>query len=191
MVKALKEAIFSDLSGRYTGSILGITTKAAFLDPRFKHLLFLKPEEKRDVEFQIESEMVAILTAEDGRRREESEPLVKRYRGEHKLMELLEDAVNSTLQDQSTISTTERAKIELSRYVGEDSTGKNPLQWWREQSSRYPTLNQLALRYLCIPATSVPSERVFSIAGHVANEKRACLLPETVNMMAFLAENLK
>ena len=191
MVTALKEAIFSDLSGRYTGSILGITTKAAFLDPRFKSLLFLKPEEKRDVEFQIESEMVAIMIAEDGRRPKESEPPVKRYRGEHKLMELLEDVVNPTLQDQSTIPATERAKTELSRYVGEDSTGKNPLQWWSEHSSRYPTLNQLALKYLCIPATSVPSERAFSIAGHIVNEKRACLLPETVNMMVFLAENLK
>ena len=36
--------------------------------------------------------------------------------------------------------------------------------------------------------TSVPCECVFSTAGHIVNEKRACLLPTNVNM--FLAENL-
>lgn len=42
-----------------------------------------------------------------------------------------------------------------------------------------------------IPATSVPSERVLSAAGHIVNQKRACLLPENVRMLVFLAENLK
>ena len=44
MVMALKEAIFTDLSGRYTESILEITTKAAFRDRYFKSLLFLEPD---------------------------------------------------------------------------------------------------------------------------------------------------
>lgn len=169
--------------------------KAAFLDPRFKTFLFLEPEEKREVhvKFQTESDMVAILTAdrEDGRRPEESEPPVKRHHGEHKLMDLLDDVVNPTSQDQDTMPAGEKAKTELSCYIGEDSTGKNPLEWWRENGSEYPTLSQLVVRYFCIPAASVPSERAFSIAGHVVNEKRACLLNETVNMMVFLTENLK
>ena len=37
---------------------------------------------------------------------------------------------------------------------------------------------------------SVPCERVFSIAGHIITEKQACLLPQDVNMLVFLAENL-
>ena len=55
---------------------------------------------------------------------------------------------------------------------------------------RYPNLCKLALHYLAILATSVPSEWVFSISGHIIRAKRACLLPEHVQMFVFLAENL-
>ena len=44
--------------------------------------------------------------------------------------------------------------------------------------------------YLAIPATSVPAERIFSTAGHIVNEKRNCLNPETVDMLIFLNKNL-
>ena len=84
----------------------------------------------------------------------------------------------------------ERMKTEILRYIGEEQTSKSPLQWWKENKSRFPLLSQLAARYLAIPATSVPCERVFSAAGHIVSEKRACLLPENVNMLVFLAENL-
>ena len=33
-------------------------------------------------------------------------------------------------------------------------------------------------------------ERVLSIARHVVNAKRACLLPDNVNMLVFLADNV-
>ena len=47
-----------------------------------------------------------------------------------------------------------------------------------------------AKKLLCIPATSTPSERLFSTAGYVINSKRACLDADNVNMLCFLAENL-
>ena len=136
--------------------------------------------------------MLAILTTDPANPDECEPPPVKRHRGEDKLMKLLDDVINPTPQNQQdSVPACEKARTELARYIGEDSTEKNPLEWWKENSSKYPTLNKLALKYLCIPATSVPSERAFSIAGHVVNEKRASLLPETVNMMVFLADNLK
>ena len=73
-----------------------------------------------------------------------------------------------------------------------DSNGHlNPLQWWKQNTARYPCISVLARKYLSIPATSVPSERAFSLTGHLVNEKRAALLPGTVNTLAFLAGNLK
>jgi hypothetical protein len=66
----------------------------------------------------------------------------------------------------------------------------NPLQWWQLNGSRYPRLRNLALKYLGIPATSTPSERVFSKAGEIVSRLRANLKPSTVDMLVFLSKNL-
>ena len=60
-----------------------------------------------------------------------------------------------------------------------------------KNKERFPGLATLAKRYLTITATSVPSEKTFSLAGHIVNAKRSCLLPENVRMLLFLAESLE
>ncbi len=45
------------------------------------------------------------------------------------------------------------------------SLDTNPLDWWKGNQTHFPRLATLARRYLCVPGTSVPSERVFSTAG--------------------------
>jgi len=42
---------------------------------------------------------------------------------------------------------------------------ENPLEWWYANKKKYPILSKLAYKYLCITATSVPSERMFSTTG--------------------------
>ena len=59
-----------------------------------------------------------------------------------------------------------------------------------KNAERFPTIAKVAKRYLCIPATSVPAERVFSTAGLIINEKRSSLLPENSDMLIFLNKNL-
>ena len=61
----------------------------------------------------------------------------------------------------------------------------SPLVWWKAEYRRFPTLSQLAKKYLCIPATSVPSERVFSSGGHIVSSLRARLHPKNVSKPIF------
>uniref|UniRef100_A0A1X7SF34 HAT C-terminal dimerisation domain-containing protein n=1 Tax=Amphimedon queenslandica TaxID=400682 RepID=A0A1X7SF34_AMPQE len=57
--------------------------------------------------------------------------------------------------------------IEVRRYFEEPNTSRssNPLDWWKNNSSKYPRLHKVASKYLGVPGSSVPSERLFSKAG--------------------------
>ena len=62
----------------------------------------------------------------------------------------------------------------------------NPLQWYRTHAKKFPHIAQLARRILCIPATSAPSERLFSAAGLTIAKDRANLLPDMAASLIFL-----
>lgn len=92
----------------------------------------------------------------------------------------------SPLQEQQAISS------ELQSYLqsGNLDSEEDPLDWWREHQRLFPRLSKLAKKYLCIPATSSPSERVFSTGGNVVTCLRSSLKPENVDRLVFLSKNL-
>ena len=66
------------------------------------------------------------------------------------------------------------------------------LQYFQQWSfAKYPTIAELAIKYLAIPATSDTSERCFSTAGNIVTRKRTRLLPENVDTLVFLYQNRK
>ena len=70
-----------------------------------------------------------------------------------------------------------------------DGEYNNPLDWWRDKEREFPNIAVIARRLLCIPATSAPTERLFSHAGLVVNKHRNRLDPENVNDVVFLHDN--
>lgn len=84
-------------------------------------------------------------------------------------------------------------EAEISQYKKEPpiNASENPLTWWSHHSDRYPSLSTMAKKYLCIPATSVPAERVFSTAGDVVTAQRSQLKSEHVDRLIFLKKNWK
>ncbi len=65
----------------------------------------------------------------------------------------------------------------------------NPVNWRKANTERFPRLAKLARQYLCIPGTSVPSERVSSAAGLTVNRLRTRLTPDHVDLLIFLNKN--
>jgi hypothetical protein len=90
-------------------------------------------------------------------------------------------------------SVLELVEMEVVNYKREASLPlkANPLIWWRDRKTKYPLLSELARALLCIPATSVPSERVFSTAGDILTSQRANLKGKHVDTLIFLKKNMK
>ena len=65
----------------------------------------------------------------------------------------------------------------------------DPLKWWQTHTLYLPTLSVIARKYLCIPATSAPPERVFSVAGLTISKQRSKLNSENTFCLIFLRGN--
>ena len=163
---------------------------ASALDPRHKHLRFLP----LDVQVAVR-EQVAM-----------------QYNGLPEPVHREEDDVQASDDEpQPGPVQPKKKKTTLTAFFGEDYAGgepspgdelerywaeppipltEDPLLWWGSKERSFPKLYRLAMRYLCIPATSVPSERVFSAAGLIVSRLRSRLLPEHVDMLIALNKNV-
>ena len=84
---------------------------------------------------------------------------------------------------------------ELNRYFNSPCDSiTDSLIWWKLHKNNYSVLSFLAKNYLSIQATSVPSERAFSISGLAITKTRNRLDPETARvticMKYWISENI-
>ena len=82
-------------------------------------------------------------------------------------------------------------EAERDRYFSEEVIPftDDPYLWWKNNSVRFPTLSDMAGKYLCVQASSVNSERQFTKACLVLNEHRRKLTTEHVEELLFVKEN--
>jgi hypothetical protein len=66
---------------------------------------------------------------------------------------------------------------------------EDPLTWWQQHYTRFPTLWKLARMYLPIPATCAPSERAFDPEAHATIAKRCQTQASTSRDVKLLKEN--
>ncbi len=82
----------------------------------------------------------------------------------------LEDLLGATFAKSTVTQSKCKIEVEIDMYKNDISIPLTscPLKWWKENA-----LSSLSKAYLTIPATSVPSERVFSTAGDIVNAQRS------------------
>ena len=68
---------------------------------------------------------------------------------------------------------------------------ENPFIWWKQHESSFPRISQLAKQYLLMPPSSVSSERLFSEAGKIFDEKRTRLFASKWQNIAFSSSQFK
>ncbi|XP_041460598.1 E3 SUMO-protein ligase ZBED1-like [Lytechinus variegatus] len=173
---------------------------SAFLDGRFKRLLFFQEEKRARVCDVVARELTENISAErrmhepasdidiDGE--SEGQPKTKKQKS---LAYLISQTIGELDEEENLPRTSpeSEARDEINRYLREPKVrmSGDPLSWWKLEEGKFPTLAAMARKYLCTPATSVPSERLFSVAGNIVTAKRSLLTPENVGMLTFLHDN--
>ena len=154
---------------------------AIILDPRYKNKFFSNTDVAVDL---LEQKYCTLLCAEG-----KELPLVTCQ--PEKQSELW--ASFTEILEESGVSIAGE-RTEVTRYLDEPliNTQKgNPYEWWRDNKTRYPLLAQLARKYLSTPPTSVPSERLFSSAGEIYDERRNRLTPKNAETLLFIKNNFQ
>jgi len=96
--------------------------------------------------------------------------------------------VKQDLLSKHTVPTPSRSH-EIQQFRCLSISPDNNLTWWESQQQTYHTLSKLARVVLAIPATSAPSERIFSVVGLTVNASRSSLAPSSMDKVIFVHEN--
>ncbi|KAM4592402.1 E3 SUMO-protein ligase ZBED1-like [Odontesthes bonariensis] len=193
-VKELVNSLCSSMDKKFHrmeyNTILSETT---ILDPRFKKVAF---NDNRAVDEALNR----ITTAAS--RCEESSQLQGGHEGEEgaAARELEEPQASAVWRlfeerasgDTATRNPTADAILEVRSYLEEPlfQRSADPLSWWETKALIYPQLTRVMERRLCIVATSVPSERIFSKTGQIITERRNRISPDKLRHLVFLNANL-
>ena len=170
-----------------------ILKAATLLDPRFKKVPFSEHSNIKVVEERLVNQMrsedapSAASTSHTA-----AKPLNTTVAQEKKksFWSRFDAKIEKIVQVSSQPST--GPYIELKRYLEEPhiSRDQDPLAWWRDHATLFPKLKELAQKYLCTPASSAPSERLFSKAGELISHRRSGLKEGNINKILFLNKNL-
>lgn len=201
LTKDIKTMVMEYLNEKYDDEMTDeLLDMASLLDPRFK-TQYIRPDKIEAIKTRAVTEILKMegdqgpSTSQSSCRTEEIEaeggaaaalPVKKQRKS-------LGSFFKNPCPSNTELSDTESVEAELENYLmGPDADSETePLDWWKVYDKKFSKVSQLARRYLCIPATSSPSERIFSTGGgNIVNCHRVALKPETVDRLVFLACNL-
>ncbi|KAG8433887.1 hypothetical protein GDO86_012308 [Hymenochirus boettgeri] len=195
--KIIKKAIHEDLSFKYSdGEVNQVLNLACALDPRFRGLDFLSQPDRVETLHLLKLEASSLAKFQPSEmicgspEPVNSRPPVKKIKQESSGIEfLLGDLCNVRNSSVSTVN--QQAEQEISSFQTSEASSlcQDPLQWWKMHHTQYPLLARAARKLLAIPATSVPTNWLFTDAGVGIYRKRSALTAEHVDMLVFLNGN--
>ena len=185
-VQTMKNEMLTSLNCRFRDIESNETlVLATILDPCFKDKFFTSIVEREDAKMLLIEKLSEMSSHTESP--ETTEPPEKRPRT------AVMKCFDEILEEASTSLSSSSSKSTVEQYLAEPNlhfhTG-NACAWWGNNKLRFPDLSEFALRYLSPPPTSVPSERLFSTAGDIYDQKRNRLDPERAEVLLFIKNNL-
>ncbi|XP_046868716.1 E3 SUMO-protein ligase ZBED1-like isoform X1 [Drosophila willistoni] len=156
------------------------TRMATILDPRFKKIGFQHMSNAEQAAHCFENELTASMN-KDSSNDTNVEPIST---NKDPLFDYIGNKARSMARNTRSDAIIAKRQY-LERPLSQQDV--DPLLWMKTD---FPAIKTLMLKYFCIPATSVQSERVFSKAGQIVSDRRTRLKEENVNILLFLNQNL-
>uniref|UniRef100_A0A9J8C8A2 HAT C-terminal dimerisation domain-containing protein n=1 Tax=Cyprinus carpio carpio TaxID=630221 RepID=A0A9J8C8A2_CYPCA len=146
--------------------------KAAALDPTFC-LLWIEPHVlvNRDIKAEV-AQRVKELILQDAAETEQPVPVLVPVPAEEELEDMEGEGLFAAYHKRQKRDVGTPPAVQLSHYI-EMAEGQNALLFWALNSKTLPSLFQVAIRVLAVPASSAPVERVFSHGGIILRPHRA------------------
>jgi len=180
-----------------------VYTNATVFDPRYKSLVFSTQTKAQQAEKQAKADAMGMEDSDVKGTEEITDESCENVQEKTPIQRDFDDLWSKF--DQKTVNpSTKRSRVldykkecidlEMKKYLSLPKLDRKecPMQWWKnEGSKKFPHLFQAAQKYLSMPATSVPSERVFSSAGNILTKRRSKLNKNVANMLITLHTNLK
>lgn len=170
LTKDVKRNILAYLNEKYSDQVTDdMLDIASLLDPRFRTKYMDKEKVERVLSRAVE-EIVPLIKAQQdtlsgaaGAAAAEAEPVPPPEEKRKKTLTSFFKRQSTTSSSTLTLPEEESIRMELTVYLQttEADSDTDPLDWWRCHQTNFPRIAKLAQQYLCIPATSAPSETVW------------------------------
>ncbi|XP_028982326.1 zinc finger BED domain-containing protein 4-like [Diachasma alloeum] len=162
--------------------LLAIST---ILDPRFKKLHFDHALAVSHAVERINKEMKS-MGIEDSEKKKAS--IYKSEDPKRFSLWRSHDELVAKTTDEATKD--EHLNDKLRQYLKEQPIPRHddPFKHWQSLRPAFPTVYEVAMPYISIISSSVPSERIFSEAGYIKTLERNRLTGEHVNHLLFLGD---
>lgn len=180
----MKKSLLEKLETRFTAyEKYIIPSVATLLDPRFK-------KAGLGVESTIETTRKFVI---------EQLSAVKRSPDESQKSKPDEKCANSDIWNflekkvkESQKASTTSAEMSVKQYLDLPYLKRYdcPFKFWIAQSNLEPELSDIAMKFMCIPATSFPADRLYSKSGISITERRNRMTTKHFDTIIFLNKNL-
>ncbi|KAG7274572.1 hypothetical protein CRUP_022085 [Coryphaenoides rupestris] len=160
-IRTIKEKIWGDISIRYQDeNIRRFLEEATAIDPRFK----TKVQGNR-VWTRLQEAAMDKAAGEISLKRPKLSALEKLFAEEDRAL------LQAPTEDVHSSRETTQKEVDFYRSLPAALSSVNPATWWWDKRDSLPVLSQLSPKYLCVQASSTPSERVFSTAGDTISQE--------------------
>ncbi|GFR96230.1 zinc finger BED domain-containing protein 4 [Elysia marginata] len=183
---ALKNALLSQMQQHFSGlENKGILSAATLLDPRYKQHAFTDPAALEAAKQRLISDTQSVVQNNASG----SKSTIAKMDSSATFWGMFDKKVVDAGAMKTDVTEADNETRRFFKEVNIPRTA-DPLHWWKLNEIQFPHLKIIAKKYLCVPATAIPSNRLFTKDGIEFSRRRELFKPGQLNGMIFLNQNL-